>query len=57
MIERMKCCPVCGNKMLAREGMNEIFCLSASCTWTTKLKRDEDKDIIEIHETKDNWHY
>lgn len=56
MINRKRCCPRCGCKLLARDN-DRIFCLASDCEWDIESKRAEDKDIQEIHETKDNWHY
>jgi predicted nucleic acid-binding Zn ribbon protein len=54
MVISRKYCPVCGYGLLAREN-DDVFCLSQSCDWRTKSKRDEDTAIPEYQELKDSF--
>jgi hypothetical protein len=48
-------CPKCGYHLLARENMNKIFCLRNNCNWSIEPKREEDKDLPEIHNLEYLW--
>jgi uncharacterized Zn finger protein (UPF0148 family) len=54
MIERIKHCPVCGYKLLARHN-DEVFCLSPSCSWKTISKRKEDIQIPLLNKLREDW--
>ena len=55
MKERKPNCPKCGYELLAREGMNKIFCLRSGCNWFVEPKRKEDGSIPEIHTLEYLW--
>jgi hypothetical protein len=54
MKNRNNCCPKCKSNLLARCD-NKIFCLSSSCDWSIEPKREEDKEIPEIHNLEYLW--
>lgn len=56
MVERRNVCPKCGYYLLAREGLEKIFCLSNSCDWEIESKRETDEGIPEIQDLKVDWH-
>lgn len=47
-------CPVCGYHLLAREN-DDIICLSNSCNWRVKAKRENDKNVNSISTLKSEW--
>jgi hypothetical protein len=48
------CCPVCNFPLLARND-GEIFCLSITCDWKIKHRRNIDKDIPDFNTIKKDW--
>lgn len=55
MIERKQSCPICGFNIIAKVD-NNIYCLNPKqCTWTTAVRREEDKQLPDIHEIKNMW--
>jgi hypothetical protein len=55
MQDRNEGCPVCGFKLLCREG-DEIICLASTCDWRIVSKREADKEIPLINKLKQEWY-
>ena len=47
-------CPKCGSSLLARVD-DKVVCLNFGCEWIIEGKREEDKQLPEIHEIKRLW--
>ena len=52
---RKRVCAKCEHNLVAREGMNIIYCLSPKCDWAIQAKRETDKKIPTVQEQKLDW--